>query len=49
MATTENLKDALAGESQANRKYLAFSEKAQEEGFRQIARLFRAAAGPTPP
>jgi rubrerythrin len=44
MATTENLKDAFAGESQANRKYLAFAKKAEEEGFSQIATLFRAAA-----
>jgi len=35
---------AFAGESQANRRYLAFARKAEEEGFRQIARLFRAAA-----
>ncbi len=40
----ENLKTAFAGESQANRKYLAFAKKADEEGFPQIARLFRAAA-----
>jgi rubrerythrin len=38
------LKDAFAGESQANRKYLAFAKKAQEEGFQQVAKLFRAAA-----
>ena len=44
MATTENLKDAFAGESQANRKYLAFAKKADEEGKPGIARLFRAAA-----
>ena len=44
MSTESNLKDAFAGESQANRKYLAFSKKAREEGFEQIARLFRAAA-----
>jgi rubrerythrin len=43
--TDDNLKKAFAGESQANRKYLAFAEKAEEEGFRQIAKLFRAAAG----
>lgn len=43
MATTANLKEAFAGESQANRKYLAFAKKADEEGFSQIARLFRAA------
>lgn len=40
----ENLKDAFAGESQANRRYLAFAQKAEEEGFRQVAKLFRAAA-----
>ncbi|MBI5680544.1 MAG: rubrerythrin family protein [Methanobacterium sp.] len=44
MSTTDNLKEAFAGESQANRKYLAFAKKAEEEGFLQIARLFRAAA-----
>lgn len=45
MATTaENLKKAFAGESQANRRYTAFARKAEEEGFSQIAKLFRAAA-----
>lgn len=44
MSTDENLKEAFAGESQANRKYLAFAKKAEEEGFFQVARLFRAAA-----
>ena len=45
MATTEsNLKEAFAGESQANRKYLAFAKKAEQEGFGNIARLFRTAA-----
>ncbi len=44
MATTENLNAAFAGESQANRKYLAFARKADGDGFPQIARLFRAAA-----
>ncbi len=39
-----NLKAALAGESQANRKYLAFAERADREGYPQVARLFRAAA-----
>ena len=38
------LKEAFAGESQANRKYLAFAAKADAEGFPQVARLFRAAA-----
>jgi len=40
----DNLKTAFAGESQANRRYLAFAKKADEEGFPQIAKLFRAAA-----
>jgi rubrerythrin len=40
----ENLKEAFAGESQANRKYLAFAAKADKEGFPQAAKLFRAAA-----
>jgi rubrerythrin len=40
----QDLKDAFAGESQANRKYLAFAEKADKEGFPQVAKLFRAAA-----
>ncbi len=40
----ESLKEAFAGESQANRKYLAFAAKADQEGYPQIARLFRAAA-----
>jgi rubrerythrin len=38
------LKAAFAGESQANRRYLAFAEGADREGFPQVARLFRAAA-----
>ena len=42
--STDGLKAAFAGESQANRKYLAFAKKADEEGFPQVARLFRAAA-----
>ena len=44
MATEKNLKDAFAGESQANRMYLAFARKAESEGYPQIAKLFRAAA-----
>lgn len=40
----DNLMAAFAGESQANRKYLAFAKKAEEEGFTQAARLFRAVA-----
>jgi rubrerythrin len=42
--TEEALRDAFAGESQANRKYLAFAAKADQEGYPQAARLFRAAA-----
>jgi len=42
--TNENLATAFAGESQANRKYLAFARQAEREGFGQVARLFRAAA-----
>ena len=42
--TDENLAGAFAGESQANRKYLAFAKKAEKEGHPQIAKLFRAAA-----
>jgi len=44
MSSMDNLKNAFAGESQANRKYLAFAKKAEEEGFKQVASLFRAAA-----
>jgi rubrerythrin len=42
--TIENLKGAFAGESQANRRYLVYSRKADEEGLQQVAKLFRAAA-----
>ena len=42
--TQENLQSAFAGESQANRRYLFFADKAEKEGQPQIARLFRAAA-----
>jgi rubrerythrin len=42
--TEQSLKEAFAGESQANRKYLAFAAKADQEGLPQAARLFRAAA-----
>jgi len=42
--TEKDLKDAFAGESQANRKYLAFSKKAEQEGFKRAAKMFRAAA-----
>ena len=44
MATNDNLQEAFAGESEANRKYLAFAKKADSEGYSQIAKLFRAAA-----
>jgi rubrerythrin len=44
MATQDNLQAAFAGESQANRKYLAFAAKAAAEGRPQIAKLFRAVA-----
>jgi rubrerythrin len=43
-STEDNLKEAFAGESQANRKYLAFAKKAEHEGFSNVARLFRTAA-----
>ena len=42
--TEENLQEAFAGESQANRRYLFFADKAEKEGYPQVARLFRAAA-----
>lgn len=42
--TKKNLKSAFAGESQANRKYLAFAKKAEDEGYLQIAKFFKAAA-----
>ncbi len=42
--TDENLKAAFAGESQANRLYLAFAKAAEQEGYPQIAKLFKAAA-----
>lgn len=44
MTTQDNLKGAFAGESQANRTYLAFADKADQEGHKQVAKLFRAAA-----
>lgn len=44
MATQENLMTAFSGESQANRKYLAFAKKAEQEGYAGVAKLFRAAA-----
>lgn len=42
--TEQNLLEAFAGESQANRKYLAFAKQADKEGYPQAAKLFRAAA-----
>jgi rubrerythrin len=42
--TEKNLMEAFAGESQANRRYTAFAQKAEEEGFINLARLFRAIA-----
>jgi len=42
--TEKNLQDAFTGESMANRKYLAFAKKAEQEGYKQVAKLFRAAA-----
>ncbi|MHC4069993.1 MAG: rubrerythrin family protein [Planctomycetota bacterium] len=44
MATKEDLENAFAGESQANRRYLAFAKKAEKEGLPGVAKLFRAAA-----
>ncbi|MBM4064971.1 MAG: rubrerythrin family protein [Planctomycetes bacterium] len=44
MSSMDNLKNAFAGESQANRRYLAFAKKAEDEGHKQVAKLFRAAA-----
>ncbi|MBF0181730.1 MAG: rubrerythrin family protein [Magnetococcales bacterium] len=44
MNTKENLKTAFAGESQANRKYLAFAQQAERDGYPVIAGLFRAVA-----
>ncbi len=42
--TEKNLMEAFAGESQANRKYLAFAKQAEKDGYPRTARLFRAAA-----
>ena len=45
MAETDDyLREAFAGESQANRKYTSFAERAEKDGYQQAARLFRAAA-----
>jgi rubrerythrin len=42
--THENLKDAFAGESQANRRYLYFAQKADVEGYPDVSALFRSVA-----
>ena len=42
--TEENLKEAFAGEAQANQKYRAFADKAERDGFPNVARLFRTTA-----
>ncbi len=42
--TEENLKEAFAGESQANRRYLYFAQKADVEGYPDAAALFRSVA-----
>ena len=44
MSSKDNLQEAFSGESQANRRYLAFARQADIEGFPQVARLFRSAA-----
>ena len=44
MSTKDNLAAAFAGESQANRKYLMFAEQAEKDGFKGVAKLFRATA-----
>lgn len=44
MKSTENLRTAFAGESQANRRYEEFAKKAESEGYKNIARLFKAAS-----
>lgn len=44
MTTQDNLEEAFAGESKANRKYLAFADKAEQDGYQPVAKLFRAAA-----
>ncbi len=42
--TEQFLMEAFAGESQANRRYLAFAQQAEKEGYHQVAKLFRAVA-----
>jgi rubrerythrin len=44
MSTIDDLNESFAGESQANQKYRAFAKKAEQEGFPNVARLFRTAA-----
>ena len=44
VTTQDNLQEAFAGESQANRKYTAYAQKAEQDGYPVIAKLFRAAA-----
>jgi rubrerythrin len=43
-STTDNLKESFAGESQANQKYRAFAKRAEQDGFPNVARLFRTTA-----
>lgn len=43
-STSDNLKEAFAGESKANRMYTAFARKAEQDGFANVAKLFRTAA-----
>ena len=43
-STEQNLKDAFAGESQANRRYLYFAQKADVEGYNDVAAVFRSTA-----
>jgi rubrerythrin len=42
--TSKNLKEAFAGESQTNQRYMAFAAEAEQEGYQQVARLFRGLA-----
>ena len=46
--TEKNLKDAFAGESQANRRYLYFAAKADVEGFNDVSAVFRSTAEARP-
>ena len=48
MKTIENLMAAFAGESQANRKYLAFGRKAEKDGYKNVGRIFQAIAEAEP-